>query len=178
MADVIRVFDEVIFLQEMPYEARVVGRPQGHVWEGWIEFIADDGSDVRRTPRETTQSDRLALLYWASGLSSTYLEGALQRAVRATPRGASTPQAWTEGPAPGPAGDGFGSDVPRSGAVLDPFSVAAKGEHLLRRELGALHAWHLRNIARAYALTDGSVDLERLTQAELIELIVAGVQPA
>ena len=57
--------------------------------------------------------------------------------------------------------------------MLDPFSVRAKGEEILRRELGALRAWHLRNIVHAYALADEHrVDLEALEEPELVELIV------
>jgi hypothetical protein len=175
MAEVIHVFDNPVTLDSVPYIAQVVGRPAGHIWEGWIEFAAVDGSDVRRTPRETTQPDRDALIYWASGLSPTYLEGAIQRTL---PRPAV--------PVPEPRFPLFDSPAPprraevgdTDRAVLDPFSVGAKGEELLRRELGALAAWHLRNIVRGYDLADPSVDLERLSQAELIELIVGAVQPA
>jgi hypothetical protein len=60
-------------------------------------------------------------------------------------------------------------------AVLDPYSVAEKGETLLRQELGALHAWRLHAIIRAYALADPALDVESLTEAELIELIVSKV---
>jgi hypothetical protein len=62
------------------WRARVYGRPLGEVWEGWIEFVAGDGS-VATTARETTQPDRRALAYWASGLEPIYLEGALARAL-------------------------------------------------------------------------------------------------
>jgi hypothetical protein len=79
-----------------------------------------------------------------------------------------------ESPAPNPAADISAQDR----AVLDPYSVGAKGEELLRRELGALRGWHLRNIVRAYRLADEVRDLEALTEAELVELIVARVQPS
>jgi len=79
-----------------------------------------------------------------------------------------------ESPAPHPVADIVEPDR----AVLDPFSVGAKGEELLRRELGALRGWHLRNIIRAYDLADADVDLEVLSEPELIELIVQGVEPA
>jgi hypothetical protein len=79
-----------------------------------------------------------------------------------------------EAPAPGPV---VGTPPVVDRAVLNPFSVATKGEEMLRRELGALRGWHLRNIVRAYGLADDTADLERLTEAELIDMIVAGVQP-
>jgi hypothetical protein len=36
---------------------------------------------VRRSAVETTQPNREALAYWASGLEPVYLEGALERAI-------------------------------------------------------------------------------------------------
>jgi len=180
MAQVVRTFDDPVFLDGAPYRVQVCARPEGHLWEGWIEFIAQDGTDVRRTPRETTQPDLSAIVYWATGLSGTYLEGALARTL-AKPRVVirEMPEPVFDGPdksievaRPAAARP---LDVDR--AVLDPFSVGAKGEDLLRRELGALRAWHLRNIVRAYDLADPSLDVEALTEAELIELIVAAVEP-
>jgi hypothetical protein len=49
-------------------------------WEGWIEFRNLDGT-TRTTDRETTQPNREALEYWASGLEPIYYEGAFARAV-------------------------------------------------------------------------------------------------
>jgi hypothetical protein len=60
-------------------------------------------------------------------------------------------------------------------AILDPFAVYAKGETLLRRQLGALAARHLRNIVRAYELAP-DLGLEDVDEPELIELIVASVR--
>jgi hypothetical protein len=62
------------------YTARAFGeqRADGN-WEGWLEFLSASGS-VRRTARETTQPNRGALEYWASGLEPIYLEGAFARA--------------------------------------------------------------------------------------------------
>ena len=66
------------------YAALVFGeaRPDG-TWEGWIEFrpVETEGLGLR-TARETSQPDRKALVYWASGLETTYYEGALARAVK------------------------------------------------------------------------------------------------
>jgi hypothetical protein len=172
MAEVIQVYARQVFLNGIGYKAQVVAHQTGHLWEAWIEFVAEDGSDVRRTPRETTQPNRPALEYWATGLSGTYLEGALARtlppAVGQRRQTSSTPF-FAAPPAP--------TDAPTNGQpVLDPFSVAAKGEDLLRQELSALHDFHLRNIVRGYRLADDDVDLDALTQTELIDLIVGAVQ--
>ena len=51
----------------------------GGTWEGWIEFRSPSG-EVRLTGRETTQPNREALRYWASGLEPLYLDGAFSRA--------------------------------------------------------------------------------------------------
>ncbi len=55
-------------------EARADGK-----WEGWLEFHSAAGAP-RRTGRETTQPNREALAYWASGLEPVYLDGAFSRA--------------------------------------------------------------------------------------------------
>ncbi len=61
--------------------------------------------------------------------------------------------------------------------MLDPFSVYAKGEDLLRRQLRALSPRHLRAIIVGYDLIDATgVDLNRLTSAELIALIITAVR--
>jgi hypothetical protein len=176
MAEVVFVFDESVRAGGVSYTAQVVGRRDRHMWEGWIEFEPSDDGEVLRTPRETTQPDRDALVYWATGLSPTYLEGALRRAIEPPPhrRVELLPEPYFDAPAPSPVAEVVATDR----AVLDPFSVGAKGEDLLRRELGALADWHLRNIVREYELADPTLDLERLRQGELIELIVGAVQPA
>jgi hypothetical protein len=176
MPEVLRTFDEPVVLDGIPYRAQVCARPHGHLWEGWIEFAARDGSDVRRTPRETTQPDRDAIVYWSQGLSGTYLEGALARTttkVKVAVR--DLPEPYFDAPDTAIAVDPEPADVT---AILDPFSVGDKGEEMLRRQLGALRDWHLRNIVRAYELADPSLDLEALTAPELIDLIVAAVEPA
>jgi hypothetical protein len=66
------------------YSARAMGRKRDGrtVWEGWLEFTPLGGRGiVRRSPIETTQPNREALGYWASGLEPVYLEGALERAI-------------------------------------------------------------------------------------------------
>ncbi len=57
-------------------EARADG-----TWEGWLEFhpLAGSGPEPLRTGRETTQPNRDALAYWASGLEPIYFEGAFAR---------------------------------------------------------------------------------------------------
>ena len=159
------------------YEARACGSVLSvNTWQGWIEFVPLDGGLPIRSPRETTQPNRTDTEYWATGLTDVYLEGALRRALEPPPHAAPTlrpqPSVFSR-PAPSTATK---MDAPPT-SIIDPFSVYEKGEPLLRKQLAAFSAWHLVNIARQYKLTDLSVDaLNRMPAAELIELIVIGVQ--
>jgi len=146
------------------FTAQACGRErEDGLWEGWLEFVPHDASAVLRSQRETTQPNLADLEYWATGLTPVYLQGALERTL--TPPPASV--------APSPVASVYDEPAP----VLDPFSAYAKGEQLLRRQLGALSRRHLRTIIAGYALIDGSdVDLDALSTAELIELIVGVVR--
>jgi len=56
-------------------------RSTSGTWEGWLEFHpVDKTKAVWLTGRETTQPDKSALQYWASGLEPLYFEGAFDRA--------------------------------------------------------------------------------------------------
>ena len=65
------------------YIARACGvEANNGLWQGWIEFVPFDGEgSVLRSPRETTQPNRVDTEYWATGLTPVYLEGALRRAL-------------------------------------------------------------------------------------------------
>lgn len=65
------------------YDVLVYGEPRADgMWEGWLEFHPLSAAlSTRRTGRETTQPDRAALEYWATGLEPLYLSGAFERAV-------------------------------------------------------------------------------------------------
>lgn len=158
------------------YEARACGSPMaGGTWQGWIEFVPLSGGEPVRTGRETTQPNRVDTVYWATGVTPVYLEGALRRALR-------QPVQVVAEVLPPPAFDGPASPPSPpvetgTASVLDPFSVYEKGEALLRRQLGALSAWHLVNIVLDYELSDeGVATLNTLPAAALIEIIVAGVR--
>jgi hypothetical protein len=61
--------------------ARIYAEEQpGGTWQGWIEFRSAEGESVT-TDRETTQSNRAGVTYWATGLEPIFLEGALRRAT-------------------------------------------------------------------------------------------------
>ena len=187
MAEVLVQFDPPLTDEGgRTYVARICGRvAEDGLWEGWIEFDPQDGEPTLRTPRETEQPNRTDLEYWASGLTVSYLEGALERARdRETPdlRPRSVAARPTyEGPAPRPASDARAGEPPslRPHAVLDPFKVYAQGEDVLREELSALDEGHLRNIIRAYRLlNEDEVDLADVGQPTLADMIVAAVRKA
>ncbi len=164
------------------YLPRACGSAQasGGLWEGWIEFVPSDGSEVLRTPRETLQPNRDDLLYWATGLTHVYLEGALDRALdvsRPVTDAAALAPAHDQ-PAPERVGTPA-ADAPaaRTRAVLDPFEVFRQGEAILQQELSALDAMHLRNIILAHRLVDEeTVDLPGMSRLALAELILAAVR--
>jgi hypothetical protein len=160
------------------YTAQACGRVrEDGIWEGWLEFVPHDGSEVLRSPRETTQPNLTDLEYWATGLTPVYLRGALERTLTPPPvvvEPLVVRSVYDEPAAPSVPVTDRG---PEAEPVLDPFSVYAKGEDLLRRQLGALSPRHLRAIIIGYDLVDSTgVDLNRLTAAELIALIVAAVR--
>jgi hypothetical protein len=143
-------------------------------WEGWLEFSDLDTGVVIRSGRETTQPSRDDVMYWATGLTRVYLEGALARALPVDPRPVIEREpavAAFDGPAPAVLTD---RGAPMR-SVLDPFAVYAQGERVLRQELSALDIEHLRDIIRAYALEGGVAGESRNTDV-LIEYIVAEVR--
>ena len=183
MAEVLVQFDTAVTHAGRAYLARVCGRQaEDRLWEGWIEFDPQDGSPMLRTPRETEQPKRTDLEYWATGLTVTYLEGALARALRPElpdlrPRTVDARPAYDEPAGSAPEGGSpTGTRIPAR-AVVDPFEVYAQGEDVLRQELGALDEGHLRNIIRAYQLVEeGNFDLRSLQRDSLVESIVAAVR--
>jgi hypothetical protein len=77
--------NQVQTTEGVSYTIRAYGelRSDGN-WEGWLEFQPrNDAGPILKTGRETTQPDRSALAYWASGLEPVYLEGAFERATQA-----------------------------------------------------------------------------------------------
>ncbi|HEX6902843.1 MAG TPA: hypothetical protein VF789_24220 [Thermoanaerobaculia bacterium] len=65
------------------YAPRTFGeRRDDGTWQGWIEFHPLElGKRVLTTGRETSQPNRNALEYWATGLEPIYFEGAFERAA-------------------------------------------------------------------------------------------------
>ena len=179
MAEVLAEFDNQILGDDgIVYRAQATGAamPDGR-WEGWIEFIPiGGGTRVLRTPRETTQPNHQDAVYWASGITGIYLEGALTRASNPPIQHVSAaPEPMFDEPAPHVVRVKRGSS---KSAVLDPFEVYEHGgEDMLRAKLAALESYHLASIIAAYDLSDQRISvLEAQPQASLIEVIVAAVR--
>jgi hypothetical protein len=143
------------------------------LWDGWLEFTGESGSAIR-SPRETKQPNRDALLYWAEGLSAAYLEGALRRALDAViPRTSNvtvTEPSIFSGPKTSPR-----VPAPSLAArpVLDPFATHAQGEGVLRQQLSALSRDHLQTLIEAYDLP---VNARGPSSETLVDEIVQAVE--
>lgn len=159
------------------YYGRALGRrtPEG-LWEGWIEFVLAGSDEIAISPRETSQPNLTDLKYWAQGLSATYLEGALERALSPAPAPVQAePRVFVDaGPKPALQG---ASAVGRR-VVLDPFQVYAEGEGLLRNQLRALSRDHLQNMIEGYAFAGGHESdwIRTATADALAERIVERVR--
>jgi hypothetical protein len=142
------------------------------LWEGWIEFISESGTALR-SPRETEQPNRDALVYWAEGLGVAYLEGALGRTLAAhlvsVPVVERVPSIFSGSASSRPIAE------PAPRAILDPFSAYAEGEELLRRQLAALSRDHLVNIIKAYRLPVDAAH-ESLSDQALVDSIMTAVR--
>lgn len=77
----LRYREPVVAPDGSAYQACACGEEVGHTWQAWIEFVPLSGGPVVRSPRETTQPNRLDAEYWATGLMPVYLQGALERAL-------------------------------------------------------------------------------------------------
>jgi hypothetical protein len=64
------------------YSVRSYGEERDDgTWIGWIEFEPEDPeAETMTTDQETSQPNRTAVEYWATGLEAVYFEGAFGRA--------------------------------------------------------------------------------------------------
>lgn len=155
--------------------ARSAGRQASdQMWEGWIEFSPVSGPrPPLRSPCESRQPNRADLVYWATGLTPVYLEGAFARAISA-PLVRQVPA--TGRPIfDGPAEATIEIVTPLTPApTLDPYAVYAQGEMVLIDQLRALDVHRLRDIAIAYELVDLPT-LDSLTTREELAAAIAAV---
>jgi hypothetical protein len=158
---------------------RVCGRvADDGLWEGWIEFLPiRDSAEPVRTPRETEQSNRNALMYWAQGLTQVYLESALLRALEPPPRRRSSSTTVTrpyfDSPAPR-----FAPDPEPGLPVLNPFEVYEQGENVLWRQLSALSRARLLDIVTRYGLPNAAAAHDSSRETLVATIMSAVRRPA
>ena len=140
MAETLVRFTEAIIGRDgRGYVASACGEPRGDgLWHGWIEF--SDGVASFHTPQESEQPNRDDLMYWAQGLTHVYLQGALERALRASGEGVVGGLTLSVEPNVRPV------------AVLDPYAVYRQGEDVLRGQLLALSRDQLNAVIEQYDL--------------------------
>ena len=154
MAEVLVRFTELVQDDNgTSYRAQASGAVgSDKLWEGWIEFVGENGHALR-SPRETTQPNRDALLYWAEGLTAAYLEGALHRALHALLEPAARVSIAEASIFSSPASSKPARVPPQPvRPVLDPWSTFAQGEDVFRQQLSALSRDHLLAVIDGYAL--------------------------
>jgi hypothetical protein len=176
MVEVLHTFEDDIVDESGSYHARVVGRQADDgMWEGWVEFEPSGiPGDVLVTGVESRQPERVHLVYWATGLTLVYAEGALRRARHPTVvRVRVAEQAVSNAPAPRVVTKS--APPPTAAAVLDPFEIGAKNLDILEQQLRALNRPRLLNIIAAYELNPGGQDVAQMSAAELVRFIVRAV---
>jgi hypothetical protein len=178
MSEVLVVFDAQITSPDgRHWTAQACGGiAEDRLWEGWVEFLPSEAGELPiRTPRETEQPNRDDLMYWAQGLTAVYLDGALERALKAhglTLRRTAVAHAAFESPA---LSGHASNERPMQHAVLNPFDVYQQGEDVLIAQLGALNTPRLRDLAVAYGFVAPSETADAGRDA-LTALIVAGAR--
>ena len=176
MAELLVAFDTPIAHNGTLYRARAVGRhASDHMWEGWLEFVPADGGEPIVGAVESTQPEHQHLVYWATGLTPVFLEGAFARALNPTlvrVRVVDEPQ--SDAPTPRIARRTVVGSKPD--AVLDPFEVGSRNLDILRQDLTALNRPRLLNIIDAYDLNPAGSSIDWMSDAQLATFIVTATE--
>jgi hypothetical protein len=160
----------VIDSEGREFYVSVVGNPRlDGEWEGWLEYVPLDESEVLLTRIETTQSNRAALEHWAAGLTDTYVQGAFQRAVAATPDLLSD-RVVARRAVVAAAVESATTDLP------DPFELLQLGTDRMRARLTALPRATLLSIIAAFGLNPAGKSLTWLSDRQLVTFIVTATE--
>lgn len=182
MAEVIVQFDEPFRAPDgRIFVAQVCGQSVSDgLWEGWIQFMPENGDDPVKTRRETEQLSRGDLRYWAAGLTRQKVFDLLAYVLRMR---APTPS-WRKGepimfqePHKDETLTFSSATLTRQAATINPFVLFKQGEHVLRYYLQSMSAAQLKEIVAIYEIPEReSVLSARTFEESLIEQIVAGAQ--
>ncbi len=178
MAEILVEYESVLRGNDgTEWVARSAGRQASdQMWEGWIEFSPVGGlKQPVRSPCESRQPNRKDLVYWATGLTPVYLEGAFARAisgplVRQVP---ATGRPVFDGPAEATVEMVTAPSTPTP--TFDPYAVYSQGEMVLIDQLRALDLHRLRDIAISYELVDLRTMDSLTTREQLAAAIAAAV---
>ena len=83
MAELLQEYTAIVTSpDDTTYTVRSYGEERADgTWIGWLEFEPEDPEDpILVTDQETSQPNRTAVDYWATGLEAVYFEGAFERA--------------------------------------------------------------------------------------------------
>lgn len=81
MSEIIQEYSDVFAAEGRDYIVRAIGlQRDANSWIGFFRFVDKVSGQSYDTPPETTQPNREALLYWASGIEPVYFDGAWERA--------------------------------------------------------------------------------------------------
>jgi hypothetical protein len=180
MAEVLVSFETPVSDETGTYHARAIGRrAEDGMWEGWLEFDSLDSDESALIgPVESRQPEHGHLVYWATGLTPVYLEGALRRARNPIiVRARAVEEPASDAPAPRAVVIPAPPRVVHREAVLDPFEVARlSGLDILEQELHALNRPRLINIIAEFDLNPGGEDIDWMTDAQLVRFVVVAVE--
>jgi hypothetical protein len=176
MAELLTSYDAPVIHKTGRYHARAIGRlAEDRMWDGWFEFEPlDDNGPVIVGSIETRQPEHHDLVYWATGITPVFLEGALDRAMHPLTVQVRVDAAVSNAPAPRVHPARVGPAKPE--AILNPFEIGERSLDILRQELGALNRPRLLNIIAAYDLDPAGDDLSWMTDAQLVTFIVTATE--
>ena len=83
MAELLQEYATVVTgPDDTTYTVRSYGEERADgTWIGWLQFQPSDPTrPTLSTDQETSQPNRVAVEYWATGLEAVYFEGAFERA--------------------------------------------------------------------------------------------------
>ncbi len=165
MHTLLQQFETPVEIDGETYITHLYGRDRGDgTWEGHITFERTSDRASFTTPVETTQANAKAILYWATGLSAAYFEGALRRAQTSRPsrEPVPVPPPLISGGQNAATREALREDIER--AVLDIFAVRNATQLLTRDVFDSLPHSHADVVRAIEHLEKGEQRVVRRTE--------------